>query len=170
MSAGLAAFTIFHVAISLIAILSGFVVMFGLLAGRLLRGWTALFLITTIATSVTGFMFPRHGFTPGQAVGILSLAVLGIALLALYGRRLAGAWRLIFVVTAMTAFYFNFFVLVAQSFEKIPALNAIAPTQSAAPFKVTQLCVLLAFIVITIAAAIKYHPGGRPPAGIAGVT
>ena len=150
-------FTLVHVIISLIGIGSGLVVMIGLLTGRRLNGWTALFLASTVATSVTGFFFPFHGFTPAIAVGIISLFFLAVAIFARYGRRLAGAWRWIYVVTAIVALYLNVFVLIVQLFQKVPALKALAPTQSEPPFLVTQLFVLALFIVLTIAAAIKFR-------------
>jgi len=150
-------FTIIHVIISLIAIGSGFIVLFGLLTGRRLDGWTASFLAMTAATSVTGFFFPFYGFTPAIGVGIISLVVLAIALVACYARHLAGAWRWIYVVSAMLALYLNFFVLIVQSFQKIPALKALAPTQSEPPFLVAQVLALLLFVVLTILAAIKFR-------------
>ncbi len=150
-------FTLVHVIISLIGIGSGLVVMIGLLTGRRLNGWTALFLASTVATSVTGFFFPFHGFTPAIAVGIISLLLLAVAIFARYGRRLAGAWRWIYVVTAMVALYLNVFVLIVQLFQKVPALKALAPTQSEPPFLVTQLFALALFVVLTIVAAIKFR-------------
>ncbi|MGA8029101.1 MAG: hypothetical protein WB992_18330 [Bryobacteraceae bacterium] len=153
----LTAFTIFHVTLSLVGIGSGFVVLYGLLAAKWSSGWNTLFLITTVATSVTGFFFPVHRFLPSHAVGILSLLVLGIAVAARYRFHLAGAWRRTYVVTALIALYFNVFVLVVQMFEKIPALKALAPTQSEAPFKLTQLVVLVLFVLLTMRAAAKFH-------------
>ena len=150
-------FTKVHVVISLIAIFAGFVVTFGLLTAKRLDGWTALFLVTTVATSVTGFFFPFHGFTPAVGVGIVSLVVLAIAIFARYGRQLNGAWRWIYVVTAMLALYLNFFVLIAQSFQKVPALKALAPTQSEPPFLVAQLVAFALFVVLTIFAAIRFR-------------
>ena len=150
-------FTLVHVIISLIGIGSGLVVMIGLLTGRRLNGWTALFLASTVATSVTGFFFPFHGFTPAIAVGILSLFLLAVAIFARYGRRLAGAWRRIYVVTAMVALYLNVFVLIVQLFQKVPALKALAPTQSEPPFLVTQLFALALFVMLTVVAAIKFR-------------
>jgi len=150
-------FTIIHVIISLIAIGSGFIVLFGLLTGRRLDGWTAFFLAMTAATSVTGFFFPFYGFTPAIGVGIISLVVLAIALVARYARHLAGAWRWIYAVSAMAALYLNFFVLIVQSFQKIPALKALAPTQSEPPFLVAQVLALLLFVVLMILAAIKFR-------------
>src|SRR6266481_8848914 len=124
------AFTQIHVAISLIAIASGLVVMFGLLTRNRLDRWTALFLLTTVLTSVTGFFFPFHGFTPAIGVGIISLLVLAVAIYARYPGQLAGHWRWIYVVTAVIALYFNAFVAVVQAFEKVPALKVMAPSQT----------------------------------------
>lgn len=146
-------FTFVHVAISLAGILSGFVVLFGLLAGKRRDGWTALFLVTTVATSITGFMFPYDGFTPGIGVGIISLAVLAIAIFARYGRHLAGGWRRTYVITAVIALYLNVFVLVVQLFEKVPSLHALAPKGSEPPFAITQGIVMVTFIALGIAAA-----------------
>jgi hypothetical protein len=149
-------FTQIHVAISLVGILSGLVVMVGLLAGRH-SGGTALFLASTAATSVTGFLFPFHGVTPGIIVGIISLVVLAVAAFARYARRLAGAWRWIYVVTAMIALYLNVFVLIAQLFQKVPSLKPLAPTQTELPFLVAQLSTLVAFVLLTIAATLKFR-------------
>lgn len=151
-------YTLVHVAISLVGIASGFAVLFGLLAGKRLDGWTKLFLITTVATSVTGFFFPFHGFTPAIGVGIISLVVLAVAIFARYGRNLAGSWRWIYVVTATIALYLNVFVGIVQAFQKVPALKAIAPMQTEPPFAVTQLVVLVLFILIGIVAAIRFRP------------
>jgi hypothetical protein len=157
MISNLSPFTKLHVLISLIGIASGLVVMLGLLVGRKLNGWTALFLISTAATSLTGFFFPFHGITPGIIVGIISLVILAVAILARYARHLAGPWRWIYVITAMSAFYLNVFVLIAQLFQKVPALKALAPTQSEPPFAITQLVVLVLFVLLTIIAAIKFR-------------
>ena len=159
-------FTILHVIISLVGIVSGLIVLFGLLGSRPAPGWTALFLLTTILTSVTGFGFPFTVLLPSHMIGILSLVLLAIACIALYGMKLSGAWRWIYVVTAVPALYFNCFVAVAQSFQKIPALQALAPTQSEPPFQVTQLIVLVIFIVATIVAIRKFHPELRPGAAL----
>ncbi len=153
----LAIYTLVHVVISLAGIFSGFVVLFGLLAGKRLDGWTKFFLITTVATSVTGFFFPLHGFTPAIGVGIISLLVLSIAIFARYPRQLAGRWRWIYVVTAMIALYLNVFVAIVQAFEKAPVLKALAPTQSEPPFKLTQLVVLALFVVLTIVGVIRFR-------------
>ena len=103
-------YTFIHVLISLVGIFTGLVVLFGLLAGKRLDGWTKWFLITTVATSVTGFFFPFHGFTPAIGVGIISLLVLAMAIYAHYLRHLIGHWRWIYVVTAVIALYLNVFV------------------------------------------------------------
>jgi hypothetical protein len=150
-------YTIIHTLISLVAIFTGFVVVFGLLAGKRLDGWTKWFLVTTVLTSVTGFFFPFHGFTPAIGLGIISLLVLAVAIYARYPRQLAGHWRWIYVITAVIALYFNVFVGVVQSFEKIAALHALAPTQTEPPFKFTHLVVLAIFVVLTIAAAIRFR-------------
>ena len=150
---GTTTFTFVHVVISLAGILSGLVVLFGLIAGKRLDGWTALFLITTVATSVTGFMFPFHKLLPSHVVGAISLVVLAIAILARYSRRLAGGWRPTYVISAVIALYLNVFVLIVQLFEKVPALNAMAPTQSELPFKITQVVVMALFVVLGIFAA-----------------
>jgi hypothetical protein len=150
-------YTIIHTLISLVAIFTGLIVLFGMLGGKRLDCWTKWFLITTVATSVTGFFFPFHGFTPAIGVGIISLIVLAIAIFARYSHHLAGHWRWIYVVTAVIALYFNVFVLIVQSFEKIPALHAMAPTQAEPPFKVTQLIVLALFVVLGIVSAIKFR-------------
>ena len=141
-------FTLFHVIISLVGIATGLVVVFGMLSAKRLPRWTAVFLITTIATSVTGFMFPATKLLPSHIVGIISLVVLAIALLAIYVRHLAGAWRAIYVVTAVIALYLNVFVAVVQSFLKVPALHALAPTGTETPFKIAQALVLVIFIAI----------------------
>jgi hypothetical protein len=152
-------FTILHVAISLIGIVSGLVVLVGMLRARRLPGWTALFLATTVLTSVTGFMFPINGLTPAIVVGVISIVILAIALMALYVKHLSGAWRWIYVTTALAALYFNVFVLIVQSFQKVPALQKLAPTQSEPPFSVTQGVVLVAFLVLGTMAARRFRPG-----------
>jgi hypothetical protein len=126
-----------------------------------LPGTTALFLLTTVVTSVSGFLFPIHGFTPALGVGIVSCVILAIALFAYYGKHLIGAWRWIYVVTAIAALYFNAFVVVVQSFIKVAALNALAPTQSEPPFAITQAAVLAIFVLIGIIALVKFRPVAR---------
>ena len=151
-------FTILHTAISLIGIVSGLIVLAGMLRARRLPGWTALFLVTTILTSVTGFMFPINGLTPAIVVGLISIVILAIALMALYLKQLSGAWRWIYVVTALMALYFNVFVLIVQAFQKVPVLQNLAPTQSEPPFQIAQGVTLAAFLVLGTLAARKFRP------------
>ncbi len=153
----LSAFTLFHVALSLVGIGTGLVVAYGLLASKRLDGWTKLFLVTTALTTITGFMFPVHKFLPSHGVGIVSLIVLALAILARYRFDLAGGWRRTYVITAVIALYLNVFVLIVQLFMKVPALKAIAPTQSEPPFQFAQLGALLVFALIGIRAAMKFH-------------
>ena len=150
-------YTIVHTLISLIAIFTGVVVLFGLLAGNRVDGWTKWFLITAVLTTVTGFFFPFHGFTPAIGLGIISLPFLALTIFARYPRQLAGAWRWIHVVGAVICLYFNLFVLVVQSFEKIPALHALAPTQTESPFKLTQLVVVMVSALLCIVALIRFR-------------
>ncbi len=154
---GMTTLTFVHVLLSLIGIFSGFVVAFGLLAAKRLDRCTAVFLTTTVLTSVTGFLFPVHRFLPSHVFGIVSLIVLGLAILARYGRHLAGAWRGTYVVTAMIALYLNVFVLIVQAFQKVPTLKAMAPTQSEPPFLVAQVVCLALFIALSIFAAAKFR-------------
>src|SRR6266567_1465877 len=128
--------TLVHVVLSLVGIGSGFVVVFGLINAKRLDGWTAVFLITTAATSITGFLFPFHKLLPSHIVGIVSLVVLAFAIVARYACHLTGAWRWIYSVSAVLALYLNVFVLVVQAFQKVPALKALAPSQSEPPFAV----------------------------------
>jgi hypothetical protein len=145
-------YTQIHVIISLIAIVAGLLTAFGMMMDKPLPAMTALFLLTTILTSVTGFFFPYHGVTPGIVVGIVSLVVLLVTLIARYSKHMAGGWRGTYVITAMFALYLNVFVLVAQSFQKIPSLHALAPTGTEPAFKISQAIVLVIFIVLTIVA------------------
>jgi hypothetical protein len=155
---GLQPFTFAHVLVSLVGILSGFVVLYGLLTARRLEGWTALFLVTTVATSVTGFGFPIDIILPSHIVGAISLLVLAVAIIARYAFHLAGAWRPIYVISAGIALYLNVFVLIAQLFQKVPALKALAPTQSEPPFVLAQAAALAVFVLLITAASIKFHP------------
>jgi hypothetical protein len=152
------AFTIVHVLISLVGIVAGVIVAFGMVQGKRLPGWTALALLALILTSVTGFFFPNTSFTPAQGVGIVSLVVLAIALAALYVFHVSGMWRWIYAVTAMAAIYLDVFVGVVQAFQKIGFLKALAPTQSEPPFVVAQIVVLAIFLVLGIGAVKKFHP------------
>lgn len=147
-----------HVGLSIIGIVSGLVVLYGLLTGTALGGWTALFLATTILTSVTGFPLAPFGFDPPRAIGILSLILLAIAVGAHYLFHLAGFWRWVYVITAMTALYLNCFVLVFQGFLKVQALHDLAPTQSEPPFLVAQGAVLIIFVALGFLAVRKFHP------------
>jgi len=147
-----------HVGLSLIGILAGLIVLYGLLAGRAFGGWTALFLVTTILTSITGFPLPPFGLDPPRMVGVLSLILLAVAVGAYYVFHLGGAWRRVYVVTAMAALYLNCFVAVIQSFAKLPPLHALAPTQSEPPFLIAQLLVLALFVVLGFLSVRKFHP------------
>jgi hypothetical protein len=157
---GMTALTFVHVVISLVGIFSGFVVVFGLLTSRRLDGWTALFLTTTVLTSVTGFFFPFHGFLPAHGVGIISLIVLAVAIYSRYQRHLEGGWRRSYVISSLIALYLNVFVLIVQLFMKVPSLKAMAPTQSEAPFKIAQLFALALFVVLAVLASIRFHDEG----------
>ncbi|HEY0235764.1 MAG TPA: hypothetical protein VGC86_12040 [Afipia sp.] len=160
----LAGFTVLHLVISMIAIALGFVVAGGLLSSNKLPAWTALFLITTILTNATGFLFPFTKLLPSHMVAIISLLLLLVAVYALYGKRLAGKWRLVYVVTSMLALWFNVFVLIAQSFQKVALLNVYAPTGTEPPFAITQGVALVFFIVVIVAAIRKFRPA---PVGFA---
>ena|SRR5450755_2945850 len=151
-------YTIIHTLISLVAIFAGFFILFGLLTGKRLDGWTKFFLTTTVLTSATGFGFPFHGFTPAIGLGIISLLVLAIAIYARYPKHMAGAWRWIYVVTAIAGFYFNFFVGVVMTFRRVPTLHELAPQQTEPAFVNTQLAVLAVFVILAIVALVKFHP------------
>jgi hypothetical protein len=167
-----AAFTQFHVIISLIAIISGIIVVLGMLGARRMPGTTAIFLITTVATSVTGFMFPTPvdaprvigSLDPAKIIGVISLIFLAFAILALYSYKLAGSWRGTYVISSIVAVYFNCFVLVVQSFQKIPFFHALAPTQKEPPFAVAQAILLVLFVGVGIAAFKKFRPLTQVPA------
>ena len=154
----LSTFTTLHVIISLIGIVTGLVVLLGMLGGRKLDSWTAIFLATTVLTSATGFLFPFTKLLPSHVVGIISLAVLAIALLALYGLHLDGPWRWIYVAAAVLALYLNVFVGVVQAFQKLAFLQPFAPTQTEAPFIVAQVVVVAIFVVLGFLAAKRFHP------------
>jgi hypothetical protein len=166
-----ATFTLLHVIISLIAVASGIVVVLGMLGARRLPGMTAIFLITTAATSVTGFMFPTPvdaprvigSFDPAKIIGVISLVFLALAMLALYVNKLAGAWRGTYVISAIIALYFNCFVLVVQTFQKVPLFHALAPTQKEPPFAAAQALLLILFIGLGIAAFKKFRPLAGAP-------
>jgi hypothetical protein len=153
----LSAFTLIHVVNSLIAIGSGFAVVSGLIASKPPDGSTTLFWTTAVATTVTGFLFPFHGFTPAIGLGIVSMLVLAIGLAALYRFDLVGGWRRTYAISTVIALYLNMFVLVVQLFEKVPALRELAPTQSEPPFQIAQLVVLVVFVALGVQAARKFH-------------
>jgi hypothetical protein len=156
----LSTLTVVHVIISLIGIVAGIIVMFGLLSSNRMTGWTALFLLTTVLTSANGFLFPFEKLLPSHMIGILSLLLLAVACLALYGMKLSGAWRWIYVVTAMTSLYLNIFVLIIQGFLKVPALHALAPSvpPSEPPFAIMQGIVLVFFVIVIIGASKRFRP------------
>ncbi len=157
-------FIVLHVAISMIAIFAGFIVVGGLFSNAGLAVWTAFFLFTTILTNMTGFMFPITVFTPALGVGILSSLLLAVALVALYVFRLSGRWRNVYVVTALSGLYFNVFVFIVQSFQKVGFLQPLAPTQSEPPFLIAQTANLVAFVLLGALALTRFHP--QPKAGI----
>ena len=153
-----ATFTLAHVALSLVGILTGLVVLFGMFSSKKLATSTALFLATTVLTSATGFFFPRDHILPAHIVGVISLAVLAVAIFALYERHLAGSWRWIYVAGAVLALYLNVFVGVVQAFQKLAFLAPLAPTQSEPPFVVAQVVVLVIFIALGVLALRSFHP------------
>jgi hypothetical protein len=162
----LSTFVLVHVVITLIGIVSGFAVMFGMLGSNRMPGWTAIFLLFTILTSATGFLIPpllTEKLLPSHMIGILSLILLAIACFALYGQKLSGSWRWIYVLTALLAQYFNVFVLVIQSFLKVGPLHALAPSvpPSEPPFAIVQGIVLVFFIIFIIGAIRRFHPAPR---------
>ena len=159
----LSTFVTVHVIISLIGIVAGIIVMFGLLGSNRMPGLTAIFLLFTILTSATGFLIPpllSEKLLPSHIVGILSLVLLAIACVALYGMKLSGAWRSVYVVTAMTSLYLNIFVLIIQAFLKVPALHALAPSvpPSGPPFAIIQGIVLVFFVIVIIGAVRRFRP------------
>jgi hypothetical protein len=157
-------FTQVHVVLSLIGIVAGFIVLNAMFSSKTADGWTGLFLLTTILTSVTGYFFPTNQILPSHIVGALSLVALAIAVLAFYRFRLDGAWRWIYVVTAFIALYFNVFVGIVQAFAKVPTLHALAATQSDPPFIAAQVVVLIAFIIAGVVAVRAFRPRERASA------
>jgi len=153
----LSTFTLFHVVLSLVGIATGCIVVYGLMTGKRFDAWTATFLLFTVLTSLTGFLFPFTHLLPSHVVGILSLLMLAVAIVARYPRRLEGAWRRIYVICAMVALYLNCFVLIAQMFLKLPALHALAPKGNEPPFLIAQLALLAIFVWLTIVAARRFH-------------
>ena len=158
MTLDLTTFTGIHTVLSLVALVAGVVVVIGLLGARTLPLMTALFLVTAVATSVTGFGFPFSTLLPSHYVGAISLVVLALVILARYVYGLSGAWRWIYAVGTVIASYFLVFVGIAQLFKKVPALAAVAPTLSETPFAATQGVVLVLFVVLAIAALRAFRP------------
>jgi len=154
----------FHVFISLVAIFAGLVVVWGLLTERPLPGWTAFFLATTVLTSLTGFPLEPFGLTPGRIVGIISIVLLAVAIASLYAFHLAGAWRWIYIATAVASLWLNVFVGITQAFQKLPFLHALAPTGSEPLFLIVQLAALAILIVCAIVASVRFHPVAKPAA------
>jgi|ERR1700683_1913315 len=152
-----ATFTLVHVLISVVGIGSGLFALYGMFLGKRFDGATAIFLATTVLTSVTGFLFPFERLLPSHILGAISLVVLAVALLARYGRHMAGVWRSIYVISAVVALYLNVFVLMAQIFMKVPAVHELAPTGKEPPFLVVQLIVMALFIVLGIFAVKKFR-------------
>lgn len=153
----LTAYTIVHTIISLVGVLSGLFLLYGMLTSKPSDFWTATFFTSQVATDLTGFAFPFHGLKPSYVVGVISLVLLLLAIYALYSRHLAGAWRKVYVVAAVMALYLDVFVTIVQSFLKIPFLHDMAPTQTEPPFKLTQLVVLVIFVGLGVAATIEFH-------------
>jgi hypothetical protein len=151
------AMLVFHVAISLVGILSGLVVALDILQRKPLATWNTVFLTTTVLTSLTGYLLPATTILPSHIVGAVSLVVLGVAIVALYSKRLAGFWRSMYVITAMTALYLNLFVFVVQAFLKIEALHALAPTQSEPPFVLAQGALFLLFLIVTGISVVRFR-------------
>jgi hypothetical protein len=153
-----AALTLFHVVVSLVAMGAGTVVVYGLLRSRILPRWTELFLTTAVLTSVSAVLFPSKGVDPARIVAVISLAVLAFALIALYRHHLEGGWRSVYVVSTLVALYLDVFVGVFQAFMKIEFLRVLAPTQKEPPFVATQLVVLIVFVWIGVLAVRRFHP------------
>jgi hypothetical protein len=151
-------FTYLHVYISLIAIGAGFIVVYAMIAAKRVPLLTAVFLFMTALTSLTGFLFPFKGVTPAIVLGLLSLVVLVIAIIARRRAKTSGMGRGTYVISSILALYLNFFVLIVQSFQKIPSLHALAPTQTELPFKLAQLITLIIVVAVTIVAIKKYRP------------
>lgn len=158
MLAGMNAYTLVHVLLSLVGIASGLVVLYGMLIARHWPAWAHVFVWTTVATTLTGFGFPFNGFTPAIGTGIVSTAILFMTVIALYGKKLAGWWRRLYVISAIAALYLNVFVLIVQLFLKLPSLHALAPQGKEPPFAITQGVALLVFVIAGFAAAQRFRP------------
>ena len=164
MVAGMNAYTLFHVVLSLVGISSGLVVLWGMLSSQRLPGWTHVFVWTTVATTLTGFGFPFAGFTPAIGTGIVSSIILAFTVFALYARKLAGSWRRTYVISAVAALYLNVFVLIVQLFLKVPSLHVLAPQGKEPPFAISQGLALILFIAAGVAAVKRFFPSGIPQA------
>jgi hypothetical protein len=161
MTTGSSAFLQVHVVLSFIGILSGIILVYGLLKGQMFNRWNALFLVSTALTSISGFPLPPPGFDPPRVVGLLCLSLLALAAAGIYVFHLSGRWRLVYVTTAIASFYLNAFVACVQAFSKLPFLHALAPTQSEPPFVVVQLLVLVGFFAIGALAVRSFHPASK---------
>ncbi|MGA2651694.1 MAG: hypothetical protein ABSF28_14275 [Terracidiphilus sp.] len=151
-------FTYLHVFLSVVGLGAGVFVVLGFFSSKKFSILTATFIVSTFLTSLSGFLFPFHGVTPGIVLGVLSIIDLFVAIYALYAKKLAGVWRTTYVISACVALYFNFFVLVAQAFDKFRALHSIAPSQTSPGFVIAQLALLVLFILITIRSVQRFHP------------
>jgi hypothetical protein len=156
---GMTPLVFIHTLVSLVAIAAGLGVLAAMFRNDRAEGWTRAFLATTIFTSASGFVLPATKFMPSHAVGILSLVILAVCCYARYGKRMSGAWRTAYTLTAVAALYFNVFVLVAQLFLKVPALHELAPNGNEPPFAIAQAVVLVAFIALGVLAKRRFHPG-----------
>lgn len=155
---GMSTFTLVHVVLSLVGVISGLIAVCGIIQGRKVEGWLLTFFVTTVLTSVTGFGFAFTTLLPSHVFGTVSLVVLAVALFGRYAFLLAGPWRWIYAVGIVLSLYLNVFVLIVQLFQKVPALHALAPTQSEPPFAVVQLIVLIAFVALGVSAVRKFRP------------
>jgi len=163
-----ATYTLIHVLISVVGIATGLIVLIGMLSSKKLNRWTGLFLTTTVLTSITGYGFPFTKLLPSHVVGAISLVLLAVAIFALYRRRLNGAWRSIYVVSSLMALYLNVFVAIIQAFLKVPALKQLAPTQKEPPFQITQLFILVVFVILITITIKRFRPKPAVLASTAG--
>jgi len=154
------ALTLFHTLLSLIAIATGIRVVYGFLNNQTYPGWTTTYIVTTTLTLITSFLFPFHGFTPAIGVGILCILILIPTLYAKYRTSLTGIWRVVYVAGSAVLFYFNCFVLIAQSFQKISFLHALAPTGSEPPFAISQAVLLIGAIILGVMAVRRFRVPG----------
>lgn len=150
----------FHTWLSILAIAAGLPMAAGLRRGEIVQPWSMVFLWTAIATSATGFLFPFNGVLPSHVIGVISLVLFIPAALALHVFDLRGPWRRIFAITAMIGLYLLVFVAIAQAFLKVPALQALAPTQTEPPFAIAEGVAFVAFAVLTWLAARRSVPTG----------